>query len=71
MERILVKKGLASDREIAQAYADHLSLSLYETPAPTFSGDGTEAARVPLDLTLGRLLPGKDVPKATDRPDCQ
>jgi type IV pilus assembly protein PilB len=48
-EAILVKKGLAGDRDIARAYADYLMLPLYE-PDP---------ARAPVDRALGRLLPEK------------
>jgi type IV pilus assembly protein PilB len=48
-EVILVKKGLAGDRDIARAYADYLMLPLFEP----------EPARPPLDRALARLLPEK------------
>src|ERR1051326_753993 len=47
MEHLLIKKELASERDIAQAYSDYLALPLFESV-----GDG-------VDPTLGRLLPEK------------
>ena len=49
LERILIKKGLASDREIAQAYAEFLCLPLYEP----------DKQDTPLSPVLGQLLPEK------------
>jgi type IV pilus assembly protein PilB len=48
-ERILIRTGLASDREIATAYAEHLALPLLD---PSFDLQG-------LDRDLVRLLPEK------------
>src|ERR1700732_2824046 len=47
IEHVLIKKELATERDIAQAYADYLALPLYESV-----GEG-------VDPTLGRLLPEK------------
>lgn len=49
LEGLLVKKELASDRDIARAYAEYLVLPLFE---PDPDGPGVERA-------LGRLLPEK------------
>jgi type IV pilus assembly protein PilB len=49
LEALLVRKGLAGDRDIAEAYAEYLVLPLFE-PAP----GGT-----PVDRSLSRLLPEK------------
>jgi type IV pilus assembly protein PilB len=49
VERLLVKKGLVSERDIARAYADYLELPLFDPPA---GGHGVEAS-------LRSLLPEK------------
>ncbi len=49
LEVLLVKKGLVSDRDIAQAYADYLLLPLFEPGLST----------PPPDRSLARLLPEK------------
>ena len=49
VEQLLVQKNLVSDREVAQAYAEHLSVPFYEPP---------ETGPV-LDKELSRLLPEK------------
>ena len=48
-EQILVQKNLATDRDIALAYAEHLTVPFYEPPA------GGPA----IDRNLSRLLPEK------------
>lgn len=54
IEQILIKKGLATDREIAQEYAEYLSLPLYDVPIQ----EG-ENGRIDVDGSLRRLLPEK------------
>src|SRR6266446_5809181 len=49
LERLLLKKELASDHDIATAYAEHLVLPLFE---PTKS-------ETKIDAALRRLLPEK------------
>src|SRR4051794_13113920 len=49
LERILIKKGMVNEREIADAYAEHLAL-------PLFLPTSDEVARNP---ALTRLLPEK------------
>ncbi|MBI1917211.1 MAG: Flp pilus assembly complex ATPase component TadA [Planctomycetes bacterium] len=49
LEQLLIKKGLVSERTIAEAYAEHLFLPLFEPPK--------EASSV--DPALRRLLPEK------------
>ncbi|HZU36953.1 MAG TPA: ATPase, T2SS/T4P/T4SS family, partial [Gemmataceae bacterium] len=49
LEVMLVKKGLVSDRDIAEAYAEYLVLPLFE-PSPNVA---------PPDRSLARLLPEK------------
>src|SRR5436305_1826166 len=49
LEPLLLKKGLASEREIAQAYATYLGLALLEGPN----------SLPPPDPALRRLLPEK------------
>jgi type IV pilus assembly protein PilB len=47
VERVLAKKGLANDRDIARAYAEHLALPLFEAP------------REGIDPAVSKLLPEK------------
>jgi type IV pilus assembly protein PilB len=54
VDQILIQKGLASDREIAQEYATYLSLPLYNVPLP----EG-ENGSIDMDGSLRRLLPEK------------
>ena len=54
VEQLLIKKGLASDREIAQTYAEYLSLPLYDLP--TQPGENKS---IDIDGSLRRLLPEK------------
>ena len=49
LEPLLVKSGLATDRQIAEAYAEHLAMPLYTPPA---GGSGP-------DLGLAAMLPEK------------
>jgi type IV pilus assembly protein PilB len=49
-ERALVRLGLVSDREIAEAYAEFLAVAMYDPP------EGDESA---VDPSLARLLPEK------------
>ena len=54
IEQLLIKKGLASDREIAQTYAEYLSLPLFDIPIQP-----GESKNIDIDGSLRRLLPEK------------
>jgi type IV pilus assembly protein PilB len=54
VEQVLIKKGLASDREIAQAYSEYLSLPLFDLSIRDGKRTSTH-----IDPELGRLLPEK------------
>jgi type IV pilus assembly protein PilB len=54
LERVLIKKGLASQREIAEAYAAYMGLPLYEPPMAN-----SPKSVQPIDPGLRKLLPEK------------
>jgi type IV pilus assembly protein PilB len=56
LERLLVKKGLVSERTIAEAYAEHLLLPLFEPPRKSLVVDGSLRRLLPEKLCRDQLI---------------
>jgi type IV pilus assembly protein PilB len=56
VEDILIRKGLATEHDIAAAYADYLMVPLFEPPASGFSPDSQLARKLPEKLCRDHLL---------------